>query len=124
MRQNIIKPNLLCLMLQVKTSLSCVVLLFIFSEKLTVIDHFTLGNSTGYHHSCSATINGKMMIFGGKYGGPLATQISLVESCQLTRVGDLPMAFTDGGCNTFQRSSGTEETLLCFAFERQSLCHR
>jgi len=117
-------PNLFCLMLQVKTSASCVVFLFIILEKLTVIDEFTFGKKTGAKASCSATINGKMMIFGGSDKEPFNNQISLVESCQLTRLGDLPMNFFNGGCKTFQTSSGTEETLLCFGKSGQSSCHR
>ena len=111
-------------MVQVKTSSPCVVFLFVILEKLTVIDEFTFGNRTGSRASCSATINGKMMIFGGYFNTPYRNQISQVDSCQLTRLGDLPMEFDKGGCNTFQTSSGTEETLLCFAYDGQSSCHR
>ena len=63
--------------------------------------------------SCSATINGRMMIFGGDLDTPYEKQISVVEHCGLTRVGDLPVRFYAGGCNTFTTSLGDEETLLC-----------
>ena len=111
---------------QVKTLPSCVVFLFIFLEKMMASYDFTFGIGTGAYSSCSATINGKMMIFGGSEIGdlPFKNQISIVESCQLRRLGDLPMSFHSGGCNTFQTTNGTEETLLCFAQSGPASCHR
>ena len=98
----------------------------------SVKDAFTFGDETGSLVSCSATINGRMMIFGGFWNTKYKNQISVVESCQLTRVGDLPMSFHGGACNTFTWS-GKEETLLCFAGDvdlfrsnlpSYSTCHR
>ena len=67
-----------------------------------------------------------MMIFGGFPSYPYTNQISIVESqlCQLTRVGDLPMDFASGACNTFKTSLGQEETLLCFGRDGKNLCYR
>ena len=87
------------------------------------VDQFKFEDETGSFYSCSATIHGQMMIFGG-YGLNYKTQISTVESCRLRRVGTLPMDFYLGACNTFETSGGTEETLLCFAEGGYKLCHR
>ena len=67
-------------------------------------------------------VNGQMMIFVGY--SRQETQIAMVESCRLTRVGNLPIAFNKGGCNTFKTASGDDETLLCFAEMGKKNCHR
>ena len=77
--------------------------------------------------SCAATINGQMTLFGGPFMSSYVNQIAVVASCGLTRLGDLPMNFTDGACNTFTTSTGIEEALLCFGQDREpgeSSCHR
>ena len=48
----------------------------------------------------------------------------LCALCRLTRVGTLPMEFSGGSCNTFQKSNGESATLLCFAYPGRSDCHR
>ena len=62
------------------------------------------------------------MIFGGK-SGEMRSQISIVESCQLKRVGSLMTEFTQGGCNTFE-TYYEEEIMLCFSKSNQQGCHR
>ena len=70
------------------------------------------------------------MIFGGRVGGrfggrsepEITKQISIVESCRLKRIGDLPMDFTEGACNTFD-NAGQEEVLLCFQETGKNLCN-
>ena len=87
---------------------------------------------TGSFRSCSATINGQMMIFGlqptGKQSWDLEhsfqSQISIVESCRLKRLGTLPFSFYDGGCNTFKTNGEMEETLLCFGMGGKKMCYR
>ena len=55
-----------------------------------------------------------MTIFGGYSGYDYGDQISLVQDCGLRRAGTLPMKFQYGSCNTFQKSNGEGQTLLCF----------
>jgi len=95
--------------------------LFFGSGKLTSEFQFGQSESTGSYASCSTVINGLMMIFGGT--GDFESQLSVVESCGLRRLGTLPMEFYSGACNTFQSNEGNEEVLLCFA-ERSKDCHR
>ena len=66
------------------------------------------------------------MIFGGvdfDTTTGIESQISIVESCGLRRVGTLPMVFTFGACNTFIATGGNEEVLLCFN-NQDKLCYR
>ena len=65
-----------------------------------------------------------MLIFGGDYERPYGNQISVLEDCRLKRIGSLPTAFIIGACNTYQRSDGISETLLCFGLYRESECQR
>ena len=80
------------------------------------------------HKSSAATLNRQMMIFGGRENQPVHTQISIVESCGLRRLGTLPMIFIQGACNIFQTSGGNEEVLLCFGYSKdgsaEKLRHR
>ena len=99
-------------------------LLILYLGNLTKLDSFSFTYETGSYYSCSATINGQMLIFGGSSSYSYSNQISLVENCRLTRIGSLPITFHYGACNTFQRSDGISETLLCFASDGKSNCHR
>ena len=92
--------------------------------ELSEVFHFQFEPTTGSDWSCSAVINGLMMIFGGDEDFPYSNQISIVESCTLRRLGSLPMDFEFGACNTFQNPVGVEETLLCFSTFGQAACHR
>lgn len=89
-----------------------------------VTNIFEFGDKTGSYRSCSATMNGRMMIFGGYRNTPYINQISEVKSCQLKRVGDLPIDFDAGTCNTFRGSLGMEAVLLCFSTSDKSACMR
>jgi len=90
------------------------VLLYVLDE-LSNVDGFTFGENTGVQYSCSAVISGMMMVFGGSNGYPYKNQISVVESCQLRRIGQLPIDFESGACNTFLSNDQKDEILLCFA---------
>jgi len=65
-----------------------------------------------------------MYIFGGYTGNDYTDQITLVESCHLIRLGTMPVTFQLGACNSFQTSTGDEQTLLCFASSGAKHCHR
>ena len=90
--------------------------------ELNLMEDFTFGTGTGSGYSCSAVINGLMMIFGGSDSA--VKQISIVESCWLRRLGELPMEFFEGACNTFETIYDTQEVFLCFAYEGENTCHR
>jgi len=64
-----------------------------------------------------------MLIFGGRTY-PYADQISSVEDCRLTRIGSLPDGFYTGSCNSYQRTDGISETLLCFGLNAKTGCQR
>ena len=96
---------------------------FIILGELKKVDQFQFEEGAGSLSSCSVTIHGQMLIFGGGYNS-YKTQISTVESCRLRRLGTLPMDFNWGGCNTFETSDGTEEALLCFDYYGRKQCHR
>ena len=83
------------------------------SGALTRVESFEIGAKTGGFRVCSTLLNGLMMVFGG-VARPFDNQISVIENCGLRRIGDLPMHFDWGGCNTFLSSEGNQETLLCF----------
>ena len=98
--------------------------LFDDSGAVAEVNQFKFEQGTGSFRSCSAVINGRMLIFGGLIGYTYdVKQISEVKSCSITRIGDLPMDFYYGACNTFT-SSGTEEVLLCFDYYAENTCHR
>ena len=92
------------------------------------VDNFSYGENTGTYYSCSTTINGIMMIYGSFSGTDFKTQITIVESCGLTRIGELPMdSFHRGGCNVYKNNDGNERNLLCFATgqgQGYKNCHR
>lgn len=84
-----------------------------------------MGEGTGSSYSCSTTVNGQMLIFGGQLNSAFENQISVVESCGLRRIGDLPMNFYYGACNTFiGQDQAYEHALLCFAKSGKNQCHR
>ena len=82
--------------------------------------NFHFEDNTGAFGSCSAIMDGRMLVFGGDatYGN----QISEVANCGLSRIGKLPLDFSYLACNTFNGDS--EYVLLCFPFKQQSGCHR
>ena len=87
---------------------------------LDVLDDFAF-DASGSYRSCGAVINGLMLIFGGDETG-IERQISIVESCQLRRVGTLPFNFERGACNTFLSANDDDVVYLCFPWSsgRQS----
>ena len=93
--------------------------------QLKNVTQFSFDDESGSYRSCSTTINGKMMIFGGDSGTPSYNQISILESCGLRRIGDLPMNLRSGACNTFINSQGKDYALLCFGYNYgMNECHR
>ena len=96
--------------------------------EVDLVDNFSYGENTGSWHSCSTTINGIMMIYGSQMTTDFQTQISIVESCRLRRIGDLPMEyFGYGGCNFYKKNDGNEINLLCFGLgqgQGYKNCHR
>ena len=98
-------------------------ILFDAAGKMSNAD-FMFEQGTGCYYSCSAILKGRMLIFGGHQHGwsEYITQISEVEDCRLHRLGDLPMEFEFGACNTFG-SGATENVHLCFGREFQKGCH-
>jgi len=55
------------------------------------------------------------MVFGGHISYSYKNQISVVESYQLRRIGQLPIDFRYGACNTFLSNDQKDEIILCFA---------
>ena len=82
---------------------------------------FDFGENTAVVASCSIVWQGKMFMFGGY---KLKTQISTVEQCQLTAIGNLEFDMDKGACA--QRNDA--EVFICFAdaFNNRTTrsCHR
>ena len=92
---------------------------------MTELDEFNVERGTGAWYSCSVVQNGIMIIFGGdSYFTNHGRQISIVESCRLYRIGQLPNIFDGGACNTFKTSIGEEYSLLCFSMDGSDECLR
>ena len=66
-----------------------------------MLDAFTFEDKTMIYRSCSAVIDGKMLVFGG-YSGDYARQWSSVGSCSLRLEGKFDFDFLYGACNTIQ----------------------
>ena len=69
-----------------------------------MLDAFTFEDQTQIYRSCSAVLNGEMLVFGGLRGGSgdYARQWSSVGSCSLRSEGKLDFDFELGACNTIQ----------------------
>ena len=78
---------------------------------------FKFGHGTEAHGSCSIVWLGKMYVFGGRN---YYRQISIVDQCQLTSIGELPFDMRIGACA--QRNNA--EIFICFedAFVKAELC--
>ena len=63
-----------------------------------------------------------MTIVGGS--SSYAQQISVVESCGLRRIGDLPSDFNGGACNTYRPYSDKDHAMLCFSASSTNGCLR
>ena len=57
--------------------------------------YFEYGNNTEVYKSCSLMGKNDMYIFGGD---DHESQISKVDSCKVSRIGDLPFSQVYGGC--------------------------
>ena len=68
---------------------------------------FSYGADTEVYHSCSITWHGTMYIFGGSSE---KRQISVVDQCKLTKIGELPFDMNLGACS--QRDNG--QMFICF----------
>ena len=89
------------------------------------IESFVFGEGTEVYRSCSTTLNGQMLVFGGSAtDSDQKTQISVVEDCGLRRIGSLPMEFFLGACNTYSVNEEDVQVLLCFASRDFDGCHR
>ena len=89
-------------------------------------DEFTFEFGTGSYASCSFVQGGNMYIAGGDYysSGSYSQQLSIVESCRLTRIGQLPYTFSNGACNNFNNGDGTDNALMCFSDFHRNGCLR
>ena len=85
--------------------------------------NFEFGEGTGSYRSCSAVLNGKMMIFGGHPSYDYKDQISQVIGCRLERIGKFPESVRIPACNTFG-SSPNQRVWICFNEENKSKCKR
>ena len=74
--------------------------------------NFSADSNTEVHASCSLSVKGKMMIFGGTVE---RRQIAAVEDCQLKRIDDLPFDFYLGGCGYFRNKFH-----FCFGYDNHT----
>ena len=72
----------------------------IFWSGYRVLDGFLFDDQTQIYESCSAVLNGNMLVFGGS--GDYSRQWSSVASCSLRSEGKLDFDFYHGACNTIQ----------------------
>ena len=72
----------------------------IFWSGYRVLDGFLFDDQTQIYESCSAVLNGQMLVFGGM--NPYQRQWSSVASCSLRSEGKLDFDFYHGACNTIQ----------------------
>ena len=89
---------------------------------MTEIDEFSFEPDTGSYLSCSFVLNGIMFIVGGYSNRDFTRQISIVESCRINKVGQLPYDFYDGACNSYTNEVGNESALLCFSLHDKYGC--
>ena len=80
------------------------------------------GQKTGSAFSCSALLNGKMLILGGYDNRGRTDQITEVKDCSLERIGTFPEPVRDPACNTFAMPG--ESVWICFTQESRSSCRR
>ena len=79
--------------------------------------NFQYGPFTEAEGSCSIVFKGRAFVYGGA-GIEQWRQISVVDSCQLTRVGTLPADMSYGACTTI----GEELIYLCFDLGHTKTC--
>ena len=80
---------------------------------------------TNVFQSCSISLNGHMLIFGGDDDSTpdYSRQILEVGACGLTKIGLLPFDFEFGACNSFLAKDNTQHALLCFDWAADKDCH-
>ena len=76
---------------------------------------FEFGTDTQVYRSCSINWKGDLYVFGG---ATEKRQVSLVEGCQLTRVGTLWFNLERGACTNVNN----EEIFLCFDYDNDKKC--
>ena len=76
-----------------------------------MLDGFTFEDQTLVSHSCSAVLNGEMLVFGGDF--EYLRQWSSVGSCSLRSEGKLDFDFYMGACNTSQVKFFRAHTMNC-----------
>ena len=86
---------------------------------------FTYGNGTGALGACSFTQRGIMYVVGGDpFWVSDERQISILESCRLRKIHELPIDFIYGACNNFRDKNGKEKAFLCFGYPEMDGCLR
>jgi hypothetical protein len=71
--------------------------------------------------STHQVLNGKMLVFGGGTK-EIESQISMVDSGRLHRIGNLNAPFNYGACNTFKDHEEKEIVYLCFSKNSTKTC--
>ena len=79
--------------------------------------NFDYGTETEVDLSCSITWKGSLYIFGGNFE---KRQISIVDGCQLTRIGTLSFDLDGGACTNVNN----EELFLCFDNRNGNKCYK
>ena len=77
---------------------------------------FAYNEQTEVFYSCYAVFQGRKFVFGGEEN-PL--QISVVDGCQLTRLGDLAFEFYEGACLNWS----DESMVFCFDHQNNRQCY-
>merc|ERR1712131_204815 len=105
------------LVLNTRSSSNQPVLIGFNGGEITELE-FTMGANTDVYHSCSATLNGEMFLFGGY--DSFTKQISKINGCSLELIGQLPFDFERGGCGTFLFPE--PRIMLCFGRMYKGKC--
>ena len=79
-----------------------------------------MGANTDVYHSCSASLNGEMFLFGGY--DSFTKQISKINGCSLELIGQLPFDFERGACGTILIPE--PRIMLCFGRTYKRKCTR
>ena len=97
---------------------------------------FKMGEGTEVYQSCSAILNGEMLVFGGtsefafrqviistlSCKNDFSFKISKVIGCELTRIGNLNIDFKIGTCGKFNFPE--ERVMMCFHLDGPNFCQR
>ena len=89
---------------------------FFISDSIRRLDNFVFDEQTGASYSCSALLNGRMLIIGGDED--FTSQISEVKNCKLQKTGHrMPTKFYNPACNSFMDENQSQYVLLCFGYD-------